>query len=253
MPEWISHRGFCLAIDGARTVRTENTREAFAAALECGIQHLETDLRTSKDGHIVLCHDPDLSRIGGVSQRVDQLTRAELTQVRLQFGERLMFFDELLDYFHQYQWILDIKPEQAQTTLDALARWRQDAAVDQFLRTQTRYLLWDAQHQQQLTSALPDAFCLARQGACYRAGVAALIGLPGMGAIQQGQFYAVPPKVAGVPVLSKTIVQRFHQQDARVIGYLPETPEQHRQALRSDVDQLLTNYAHLKLSEAAAE
>lgn len=253
MPEWISHRGFCLAIDGTSTVRTENTREAFAAALECGVQHLETDLRTSKDGHIVLCHDPDLSRIGGVNHRIDQLTRTELTQIRLQFGERLMFFDELLEHFYQYQWILDIKPEQAQTTLDALERWRRDAAVDKFLRNQTRYLLWDAQHQQQLTSALPDAFCLARQGACYRAGVAALLGLPGIGAIQSGQFYAVPPKVAGVSVLSKTIVQRFHKQDARVIGYLPETPEQHQQALQSEVDQLLTNYVHLKQTEISLD
>ncbi|WP_194756188.1 glycerophosphodiester phosphodiesterase [Aliidiomarina indica] len=251
MPEWISHRGFCLGIDGQQQLRTENTREAFAAALEWGIEHLETDLRITKDGHIALCHDPDLSRVSGDSLRIESLTRTELSRIRLAFGERLMFFDELLDDFHQYKWILDIKPERAEQTLSALNELRQDPAVDRFLRTQARYLLWDASHQQQLTSALPDASCLARQGACYRAGVAALLGVPTVGAIEQGQFYAVPPKVAGVKVLTPSIVRRFHQHDARVIGYLPETHEQHQQALRAGVDQLLTNYAHLIASEAS--
>ena len=57
-PFWISHRGYAKKY-------TENSQEAFDAALDLGFEFLETDLRITADGHIVLCHDPDFRRLGG--------------------------------------------------------------------------------------------------------------------------------------------------------------------------------------------
>ncbi|RUO27530.1 glycerophosphodiester phosphodiesterase [Aliidiomarina sanyensis] len=247
MTEWISHRGFIFDDEGKTPRRTENTRAAFDAAIALNFTHLETDLRTSRDGHIVLCHDPDLKRVSGQDIPIDQLTRKELEALSLAHGESLFFFDELLNHYGHLNWILDIKPEQAERTVQVLEALAADGEVARFLREQVRYLFWDRDHQQKLTHVMPEAFCLARQNACYRAGVATLIGLPGVGGIESGQYYAVPPKVGGVPVLSSTLVSRFHAQDARVIGYLPTSAQEHETALQAGVDQLLTNYAHLKV------
>lgn len=241
MTTWISHRGYTGSPQSPRA--SENTAAAFAAAVAEGFTHLETDLRVSRDGHIVLCHDPDLQRVSGRQVAIHQLTRKELTQERLRFGEPLLFFDELLANFSHLDWILDIKPEQAQQTVAILHQMRADPAIDAFLRQRARYLLWDAQHEQQLTSVLPEALCLARDKHCYRAGVAALFGLPQLGNINAGQYYAVPPVLKRFPVLSERIVQHFHRAGAKVIGYLPETAEHHQQALTAGVDQLLTNHS----------
>lgn len=45
---------------GAPAYAPENTVESFALALELGADHLEFDIRTTRDGHLVVSHDDDL-------------------------------------------------------------------------------------------------------------------------------------------------------------------------------------------------
>src|SRR5262245_22053429 len=55
-------RGFDLqGHRGARGLAPENTLNAFARALEIGVTTLETDLAVTKDGVLVLSHDPLLN------------------------------------------------------------------------------------------------------------------------------------------------------------------------------------------------
>ncbi|KAL6042024.1 Glycerophosphodiester phosphodiesterase [Balamuthia mandrillaris] len=51
-----AHRG------GASCFAPENTLHAFQKALDSGVELLELDVRTSKDGHLFLLHDPTLER-----------------------------------------------------------------------------------------------------------------------------------------------------------------------------------------------
>jgi len=46
---------------GARGLRPENTLPAFEAAIDLGVTSVETDLHLTRDGEVVLCHDPSLS------------------------------------------------------------------------------------------------------------------------------------------------------------------------------------------------
>ena len=85
-PIWISHRG--QAQDWP-----ENTKEAFDEAVRQGFHRLETDLRVTSDKHIVLCHDPDLSRLGGPQTPIDQMTRHEVECVSLNKGVKVLFLD----------------------------------------------------------------------------------------------------------------------------------------------------------------
>jgi glycerophosphoryl diester phosphodiesterase len=46
---------------GARGLRPENTLPAFEAALDAGVTSVETDLHLTRDGAVVLCHEPVLA------------------------------------------------------------------------------------------------------------------------------------------------------------------------------------------------
>jgi len=56
----------------------ENTIESFRQAVELGVDALEMDIHLSRDGQVVVIHDPTLDRTTDRSGRVDQLTVAEI-------------------------------------------------------------------------------------------------------------------------------------------------------------------------------
>lgn len=72
-----SHRGYF----GGNIV--ENTIEAFEAALMCGADILETDLRKTKDGEIVLFHDPSTDRLLHMPGTTQDYTLEELSKCNL--------------------------------------------------------------------------------------------------------------------------------------------------------------------------
>ena len=56
----------------------ENTLEAFKAAIELGVDQLETDIRLTKDGELVIIHDESVDRTTNGSGKVKELTLEEL-------------------------------------------------------------------------------------------------------------------------------------------------------------------------------
>ncbi len=233
-PIWISHRGLCERA-------TENTADAFRAALDAGFTHLETDLRSTADGHLVLAHDEDLSRVAGHPLKVTEATRAELEQVRLSGGEPLLFFDQWLDEFGAHRWILDIKPEQGERTLELLsAQWQGPAR--ELLSQRARFLFWNRNQQQWLLDQQPEIECMAPMPECRRAGLACVAGLPPLANIRPGATYSLPPTMAGVRLLRPAMVDRYRRRDGRVLAFLPESRREADWALESGVDEILTNY-----------
>jgi glycerophosphoryl diester phosphodiesterase len=74
VPVAIAHRGDPI---GER----ENTLPAFAAAVRAGADMVEIDLRRSRDGEIVVLHDPTLARLWGVDRAVADLDADELAAI----------------------------------------------------------------------------------------------------------------------------------------------------------------------------
>ena len=56
----------------------ENTMAAFRAAIAAGVDQIETDIRVSKDGELVLIHDATVDRTTNGHGRVDEMTFDEL-------------------------------------------------------------------------------------------------------------------------------------------------------------------------------
>jgi glycerophosphoryl diester phosphodiesterase len=80
-PLVIAHRG-----DSAR--RPENTMASFASALEVGAEIVEFDVQLTRDGHVVVIHDPAVDRTTNGTGRVQDLSLAELRRLSAGYPER---------------------------------------------------------------------------------------------------------------------------------------------------------------------
>ena len=77
----IAHRG-----DSAH--RPENTLAAIAGALELGVSAVEIDVQLTRDGRVVVIHDPTLDRTTSGRGDVRQLTLAEVRAVSAGYPSR---------------------------------------------------------------------------------------------------------------------------------------------------------------------
>lgn len=98
-PRVCAHRGFS-------TIAPENSMPAYGAAIAMGADEIELDLRITKDGEIVSCHDSVLDRISNGTGLIPDYTYEELKQLDFgsKFSERfaglkIMLFEDILKKF----------------------------------------------------------------------------------------------------------------------------------------------------------
>jgi glycerophosphoryl diester phosphodiesterase len=84
-PSVIAHRG-------ASGYEYENSRAAFRRAIMLDADGVELDVHATRDGAIVVHHDPDIPGLG----RIAQLSLTEARQVRIRNGEQLPLLSEIL-------------------------------------------------------------------------------------------------------------------------------------------------------------
>jgi len=85
-PSVIAHRG-------ASGYEYENSRAAFRRAVMLDADGVELDIHATRDGGIVVHHDPEIPGMGPISQ----LTLAEARQLRIPNGETVPTLAEILD------------------------------------------------------------------------------------------------------------------------------------------------------------
>lgn len=78
-------------------VEPENTLRSFVAAEQAGLDVIELDLHLSRDGALVVMHDPDVDRTTDGTGPVAEQTLAELRTLDAGRGERVPVFEEVLD------------------------------------------------------------------------------------------------------------------------------------------------------------
>lgn len=89
-PLVIGHRG-------AAGYETENTIPSIKKAIELGVDAIEIDVFKIKSGEIVVFHDANLKRLAGTDLNIEELTLAELEDIRLENGSRIPQLGEVLD------------------------------------------------------------------------------------------------------------------------------------------------------------
>lgn len=127
----VAHRG------GAK-LRPENTLAAFDHAASLGVDACECDVRVSRDGEVVVIHDPTVDRTTNAHGSVEAFTAAELARMDAgyQFGADAGFpwrergagvprLADVLDRHRLLPWIIEIKgdrPEAAERVIQTLRK-----------------------------------------------------------------------------------------------------------------------------------
>jgi len=105
--EVIAHRG-------ASGYVLENSRRALELAWRQGADRVEIDVRATRDGKLLVLHDPTLNRTTTGQGQVAERTWEELSEARLKNGEPLLPLEEALDLLGgRVQVYLDVKDPRA--------------------------------------------------------------------------------------------------------------------------------------------
>lgn len=98
----------------------ENSLAAFQSAWNKNIRHFETDIHLTRDGQLVLSHDPNIFRLTGIPRNIHELEFNELQQFPISGVEPWALLDELVHSFPTATISIDIKTSNA---LLAMMNW----------------------------------------------------------------------------------------------------------------------------------
>jgi glycerophosphoryl diester phosphodiesterase len=122
----VAHRGAHIGIP-------ENTLAAYVAAVEMGVDFVEVDLRTTRDGHIVSIHNKDIDSYvtNGEQGLVSEMTLEQLKQLDIGSrinpqwnNERIPAFEEILDLCKGRVGIyLDLKDASVDKLVYVVKKW----------------------------------------------------------------------------------------------------------------------------------
>lgn len=146
-PEWlvtrpIAHRGLFTSPD-----LPENSRGAFKAAIQVGVP-IELDVHLLADGHPVVLHDHDLTRLTGKNGLIQDLNREEVRALNLLgTAETVPLFVEVLELVAgAVPLLIEIKSHRLEAgaleeaVLDRLRDYRGDYALQSFHMPAVDYL-----------------------------------------------------------------------------------------------------------------
>jgi glycerophosphoryl diester phosphodiesterase len=81
---------------GAAGLEPENTLRSFRRACDLGVDRIETDVRLSRDGHLVCLHDATVDRTTNGTGPAAEMTYDQLCQLDAGAGERIPSLEEAL-------------------------------------------------------------------------------------------------------------------------------------------------------------
>lgn len=227
-PYAIAHRGG--ALDGI-----ENTLAAFERARALGYDYLETDVRCTADGELVVFHDATVDRVTDGEGRVGDLTWAELSRLRVGGREPVPRFAELLEAFPHARFIIDPKSDEAVEPLigalraaDALARVCVGSFSDERIR-RMRAVFGEAL----CTSMGPRELSLLRLGAWGM--------LPASAVPVAARCVQMPVRYGPVPLAEPRAVALAHRLGLHVQVWTVNDQPTMRRLLDLGVDGLMTD------------
>lgn len=243
-PWLVAHRGGSL-------LAPENTLDAFAVASRLRANAIETDVRLSADGQVMVFHDDDTARITGVSGTIEARTAAEIARLDAAHsftadggatvplrgrGVRIPTLAEALARFPTMRFSIDAKTKDA-ALAEALARTiRVAGALDRVCVGS----FFDAQSAR-LGRLLPDACRFLPQRAAALHVLGAKCGVPG--GLCPGGFdlAALPRRSHGLEVVTARTVRHFHRLGLPVHVWTVDREPEMRELLALGVDGIVTD------------
>jgi len=154
----IAHRGSHLKVP-------ENTLAAYKNAIKEGADYVEVDLRTTKDGHLVIMHDESITRMTGIKGRVQDLNYGDIKDLKIKpavTGDtstyRIPEFADVLNVCKgRINIYLDFKDADVEKTYTLLKKYGMQNNVVVYLNREEQYGQWKTVAPQvPLMSSLPE-------------------------------------------------------------------------------------------------
>ncbi len=229
----LAHPGaIAIAHRGGGLEREENTLPAFDHAVSVGFTHAELDVHATRDGEVVIHHDPDLHRLCDDPRRICDLDWRSLQNVRTKGGAHIPRLQDLLEAHPGLQVTIEAKSDDVVAPLCALIQ-RMGVlgriSIGAFSPTRTDRarkllgpdLLWSPAHAQ-----------VAR---LWARGWGLPVWLQGFGVVQ------IPPDWKGIPIVTPRFIRAAHAAGVAVqVWTVNEAAEMHR-LLDLGVDGLMTD------------
>lgn len=121
---------------GARGLTTENTLESIQKAIDLGVDSVEFDVRTSKDGVPIVHHDDSLRRMTGVPKNVSTTTYSYVKNLKTLDGQSIPTAREVIAALGSTPFLLEIKDRQLKP---AVLRLLEDIRSKDFAITSFRH------------------------------------------------------------------------------------------------------------------
>ena len=232
-PVAFAHRGYSPA--GA-----ENSMAAFAAAVELGYRHVETDARVTSDGVALAFHDDRLDRVTDRSGRLVDLPWTQVSQARIRGTDPIPRLDEVLGEWPELRVNIDVKSGVAlSATVAAIRRCRAQDRVCLAAFSDVRMRRIRALVGPQVCTALGPGE-VARLAAAAR--VPARIAERTAGRIG-GTCVQVPPSLGRVPVVTAAFLGAAHRRGLVVHVWTVDTRPEMTALLDLGVDGIMTDAA----------
>lgn len=240
MTSYGDHTGpLAIAHRGGMGLAPENTLAAFGRATSLGLTHVETDVHTTRDGHVVCFHDATLRRVTGHPGRVADLDLAELRRLRVGGTDQIPTLAEAMASFPATRFAIDLKDEASIAPMARLLRanpsWAQRICV---AGAWSRWLRRLQDEAPGVTTALGWR-SLTTLIACSRGGVRP-VGLRST-SVARGAFAHVPLRLGRLPIHSERVIARAHELGIRVVVWTVDDPATMRSLLDAGVDGIITD------------
>lgn len=252
MPRIVAHRG-------DSEYFPENTIPAFKSAFELGVDVIETDVHLTKDGHIVIWHDPTLERNTNGSGTIESHTLAELKELDAGYtyskdggktfpfrgqGIQLATLDEALNTLPEARFNIDLKSQEEEIVPTYMKIIRDNHAENRVCTAS-----FHLNNLKKLRAAAPDFLTsistfeviplLAKQK---------LHILPK--AFSRKIIFQVPVKQYGISVVTPAFVKEMHKRDAVVMVWTINDKKDMEYLYSIGVDTIMTDNPRLLIQTA---
>jgi glycerophosphoryl diester phosphodiesterase len=224
-PLAIAHRGGALEAE-------ENTLSAFEHARALGYAHVELDVHASRDGEVIVHHDPTFERMCGETRAVAQMNWSQISRLRTRKGAAIPRLDAVLEAFPELCVTIEMKSDAVAEPLAAVIRRtgalrRVCVAAFRSQRTlRVRRLLGD---ELVWSPAYAGVIALKLRGWHLPAP------LGGFRLVQ------VPPRRRGLPVVTPGFVRAAHRAGIRVQVWTVDDAAEMERFLDMGVDGIMTD------------
>lgn len=230
-PRAFAHRGW--HVGGLAGM--ENSLAAFRTAVAEGYCYLETDVRATRDGVVVVMHDATLDRTTDSSGEIERQDWKVVRTARVNGREPVCRLDDLLEELPDALLNVDVKADSAVTpTLELLHRtnsWHR-VCLTAFSETRLRRLR-AAAGARLLTSMGPaSAAALRLRSVCP---------VPPAAAPICGELAQLPVRWCGIPVIDQALVRYAHRLNAEVHVWTVNRAVEMHALLDLGVDGLMTD------------